>query len=349
MPRRCHFVIPGDWHTPTGGYRYDRRIGMALRESGWQLDLCTLGASFPWPDADTLTHAQAQIDALPDAALVVADGLAFGVLPELAQRHATRLRWVALVHHPLHLETGLDGTARHTLRARECQALQAARRVIVTSETTAHDLAPMGVPPERIRVVEPGTDRVPARRVAANAAVHLLCVATLTARKGHAVLLQALAGLKALDWTLHCVGSTQRDKPTSEQVQQLALELGLAERVHWHGELDEAAVAAHYAAADLFVLPSFHEGYGMVITEALAHGLPVVCTTGGALAQTLPRTAGLHVPPGDVAALREALAMLIGQPDKRARFAAGARAAAEQLPTWPQAATRFAAVLEELA
>jgi glycosyltransferase involved in cell wall biosynthesis len=221
--------------------------------------------------------------------------------------------------------------------------------VVVTSEATGRDLAPLGVPPERISVVEPGTDRVSAHRASANAAVRLLCVATLTARKGHAVLLQALAGLKALDWTLHCVGSAQRDAATADQLRRASTELGLAERVLWHGELDDAALAAHYAAADLFVLPSFHEGYGMVVTEALAHGLPVVCTTGGALAQTLPGSAGLHVPPGDVAALRDALAVLIDQPDQRARFAAGARTAAEALPTWAQAGARFAAVLERVA
>ncbi|MBC7991688.1 MAG: glycosyltransferase family 4 protein, partial [Rhizobacter sp.] len=345
MRRGCHFVIPGDWHTPTGGYRYDRRIALALRESEWQVDLCTLGDSFPWPDAATLAQAQSQIDALPDGALVVADGLAFGAMPELAQRHAKRLRWVALVHHPLHIETGLADPAREALRASECEALQAASRVIVTSEATARDLAPMGVPSERIRVVEPGTDRVQANRASTNGTVRLLCVATLTSRKGHAVLLQALAGLPALDWALHCVGSAQRDPSTSDHLRRVTFELGLGDRVHWHGELDEASLSAHYAAADLFVLPSFHEGYGMVVTESLAHGLPVVCTTGGALAQTLPRTAGLHVPPGDVSALREALAVLIGQPVERARFAAVARAAAEQLPTWPQAATRFAAVL----
>ncbi|HEX3141654.1 MAG TPA: glycosyltransferase family 4 protein, partial [Rhizobacter sp.] len=321
MPRACHFVIPGDWRTPTGGYRYDRRIVEALRESGWQVDRCTLPDGFPWPDAATLARTQSQLDALPDGSLVVADGLAFGAMPELAHRHAKRLRWVALVHHPLHLETGLGDAARATLHARECEALQAARHVIVTSETTARDLAPMGVPAERISVVEPGTDRVIAHRASVNAAARLLCVATLTSRKGHAVLLQALAGLKSLDWTLHCVGSAQRDPVTAEQLRRASIELGLADRVLWHGELDEAALAAHYAAADLFVLPSFHEGYGMVVTEALAHGLPVVCTTGGALAQTLPSSAGLHVPPGDVEALRDALAVLIGQPDERARFA----------------------------
>lgn len=351
MPRACHFVIPGDWLTPTGGYRYDRRIVESLRVQGWQVDLCTLSESFPWPDTATLVQTGEQLDALPDGALVVADGLAFGAMPELAQRHAARLHWVALVHHPLHLETGLADAERNTLRSREVQALQAAQQVIVTSEATARDLAPMGVPAERIHVVEPGTDRMPAppHRRPASSSVRLLCVATLTARKGHAVLLQALADLKGLDWTLHCVGSTQRDKATSERLQHLVIELGLVDHVHWHGELDDTGLAAHYTAADLFVLPSFHEGYGMVVSEALAHGLPVVCTTGGALAHTLPRTAGLHVPPGDVAALRDALASLITQPDERERFAAGARAAAERLPTWAQSAQRFAAVLEELA
>jgi glycosyltransferase involved in cell wall biosynthesis len=351
MPRACSFVIPGDWHTPTGGYRYDRRIVESLRQQGWQVDRCTLGDGFPWPDAATLLRTQAQLDALPDGALVVADGLAFGAMPDLAHRHAARLRWVALVHHPLHLETGLADVERDTLRSREVQALKAARRVVVTSEATARDLAPLGVPAEHIRVVEPGTDRMPAppHRTLANSSVRLLCVATLTARKGHAVLLQALAGLQTLDWTLHCVGSTRRDPATSDRLQHDCIELGLADRVHWHGELDDAALAAHYAAADLFVLPSFHEGYGMVVTEALAHGLPVVCSNSGALTQTLPDTAGLHVPLGDVMALRHALAALIGQPDERARFAAGARAAAERLPTWAQSATRFAAVLRELA
>lgn len=351
MRRTCTFVIPGDWLTPTGGYRYDRRIVEALRDAAWQVDLCPLQEGFPWPDDAALVHAQAQFDALPDGALVVADGLAFGALPELAHRHAARLCWVALVHHPLHLETGLDDASRATLLAREWHALQAARRVVVTSETTARDLMAMrAVPAERISVVEPGTDGMPLAHGSGGTGepLRLLCVATLTPRKGHAVLLQALSGLRALDWTLHCVGSAQRDPATADRLRRASTELGLAGRVHWHGELDDAALAGHYAAADLFVLPSLHEGYGMVVAEALAHGLPVLCTNGGALAQTLPAGAGLHVPPGDAAALRDALAGLIGRSDERARCAEGARAARVRLPTWAQAAARFATVLREV-
>jgi glycosyltransferase involved in cell wall biosynthesis len=349
VPRACTFVIPGDWHTPTGGYRYDRRIVLALREAGWRVELCTLGDGFPWPDAATRTDAERRLAALADGTLVVADGLAFGALPDPAQRHAARLRWVALVHHPLHIETDLAEAERSALRDQEQRALQAARRVITTSAATASAVAALGVAAERIAVVEPGTD--PATRPAAVRSsrageLRLLCVATLTPRKGHAVLLAALAGLQDLPWTLHNIGSASRDPATAARLQATSVALGLAGRVHWHGEVDEETLAGHYAAADLFVLPSFHEGYGMAVAEALAHGLPVVTTTGGALAQTLPPAAGLAVAPGDVAALRAALARLLVEPSARAACAAAAREVSAGLPTWTQAALRFAAVLE---
>jgi len=345
----CTFMVPGDWRTPTGGYRYDRRVVQALRDAGWQVQRCTLGDGFPWPDAAVRGDASRQIAALADGALVVADGLAFGALPELAHSHAARLRWVALVHHPLHLETGLAEADRRVLRQQEQRALQAARRVITTSAATARDVAALGVPADRIAVVEPGTDPVPrpaGARTDIAGGLRLLCVATLTPRKGHAVLLEALAGLQGLPWTLHNVGSTGRDPATAARLQAASTALGLDGRVHWHGEVDEATLAAHYAAADLFVLPSFHEGYGMAVAEALAHGLPVVTTTGGALAQTLPPAAGLGVPPGDVPALRAALARLLTDAAARTDCAAAARDAAARLPSWTQAAQRFAAVLQ---
>jgi glycosyltransferase involved in cell wall biosynthesis len=109
------------------------------------------------------------------------------------------------------------------------------------------------------------------------------------------------------------------------------------------------ALHAHYAAADVFVLPSLYEGYGMVVTEAVAHGLPVVTTDGGALAHTLPPGAGLQVPAGDVAALQAALQRVLTDAALREQLAAGARAAAAALPGWPQQAARFAAVLEAVA
>jgi len=368
MPGRpaCCFLIPGDWHTPTGGFTYDRRVVLGLPEAGWDVDVQCLEGTWPWPDAAALAAARACIEALADGTLVVADGLAFGAMPDVLQPHARRLRWVALVHHPLHLEAGLGDASGQRLLASETRALQCARQVVVTSRRTAMDVMALGVPVDRIAVVEPGTDRVitePAGhgvdpgtgagqdRVAA-VPVRLLCVATLTPRKGHAVLLEALAGLPmpaARAWELHNVGSLTRDPDTAARVQALAGALGLADRVHWYGEVDAARLHEHYASADLFVQHSLHEGYGMAVAEALAHGLPVLASSAGALADTLPPEAGVQVPPGDVPALRAALARLITDPGLRAQLAAGARAAAQRLPDWRLQAARFAAVLESVA
>jgi glycosyltransferase involved in cell wall biosynthesis len=168
----------------------------------------------------------------------------------------------------------------------------------------------------------------------------------VTPRKGHALLLQALGGLITLDWRLHCVGSLTRDAVTAARVQARGRELGLADRIVWHGEVDAATLAAHYAAADLFVLPSLHEGYGMVVAEALAAGVPVLCSDAGALKDTLPTEAGWRVPAGDVPALQAALRTLISDSALRRTLAEGARDAGRKLPDWPAQAARFAAVLE---
>ncbi|MCZ4314462.1 glycosyltransferase family 4 protein [Comamonadaceae bacterium G21597-S1] len=352
--RHIVFLLPGDLNALTGGTLYDRRIIDGLRRRGWRVDLVALAPGFPWPDAAARDAAAGRVAALPDGSCVVADGLAFGAMPAIAQQHAHRLRWVALVHHPLALETGLDAAQRRQLFDSERHALAAARGVIVTSVSTARALAAYDVSPERVRVVQPGTR--PVLRATARAArrrqatgISLLCVASVTPRKGHADLIDALAGLQDRHWKLHCVGSLARDPAAVHDLRARIDAHGLGRRVVLHGELGHAALQRHYAVADAFVLASHHEGYGMALAEALAHGLPVVSTTAGAIADTVPASAGMLVPPADVDGLRMALARLLDEPDWRASLAAGARAAAQQLPRWPQAVTRFAEALDVLA
>ena len=341
---RVVFMLPGPLDSLSGGYAYDRRIVAGLRALGWAVDWLVLPASFPWPDAADLDQAASQVAALPDDTLVIADGLAFGAMPAIAQHHAGRLRWVALVHHPLALETGLDAAEHDRLLESERQALAAAREVIVTSAATARGLAAFGVPAGRVHVVAPGTDAAALAEGSGGHALTLLCVATLTPRKGHAVLIEALADLQDRPWTLHCVGSTSRDAATTQALRASIAARGLGGRVHLHGEV-AAALERLYAQADAFVLPSYFEGYGMALAEALAHGLPVVSTTAGAIPDTVPAGAGVLLPPGDAAALRQALARLMDDAAWRATLAAGARAARTQLPTWPQAVSQFAAAL----
>jgi glycosyltransferase involved in cell wall biosynthesis len=341
-------VLPGDPDTRTGGYAYDRRIAAGLRELGWSVRLHSLASSFPAPDRAALADAAAQFATLPDDALVLVDGLAFGAMPDVAAREAARLRLVALVHHPLALESGLDAATRARLRASETAALAHVRAVVATSERTACDLAGWGVTRDRIVVVEPGTERAPLARGSASAAaaagkrssappVRMLCVATLTARKGHDLLLDALAPLTAHAWRLDCVGSAERSPPTASSLRLQGARLGLTDRIDWRGELPDDALAAAFDAADLFVLPARHEGYGMAVAEALARGLPVVATRTGAVPELVGEHAGLLVPPGDVDALTAALGRMLADPATRARHAAGAARVRERLPSWPDA------------
>src|SRR5690606_20471582 len=209
-------------------------------------------------------------------------------------------------------------------------------------------------PADRIRVVEPGTDRPergegPTRRPAtAHDAPRLLCVATLTERKGHAVLLDALARIADRPWRLDCVGSTARDPATAAGIRARVGRLGLDGRVVLHGEVSRARLDALYRDAHAFVLPSFLEGYGIAHADALTHGLPIVSTNAGAVPDTVG-DAGLLVPPGDADALAGAVARVLDDDALHAALSARALERGRALPTWADASARFAAALDALA
>ena len=352
------FVVPGDIRTPTGGYIYDREIVAGLTERGWRIAVHSLDASFPAPTPGALRAARATFASLADGRVVVIDGLALPGLDRLLADEARRLALVALVHHPVALETGLDPIQAERYGALERSALGYVQRVITTSQWTARTLATDGVPISRLRVVEPGVDRRKARGSSdPKAAAHpgapqellnLLCVGTLTPRKGHAVLLEALNEIRDRHWHLTCAGSLLRDAPTVAAIQHQIDRLSLRKRVSLLGDLDREALERQYARADVFVLPSYLEGYGMALAEAVAFGLPVVSTTAGAIPETVPANASILVAPGDSRALAKALALLLDDPARRAALAASARASRASLPTWATAATKFAAALDGL-
>jgi glycosyltransferase involved in cell wall biosynthesis len=303
----------------------------------------TLDASFPHPTPEALAEADAVLAAVPASETVVIDGLAYGALPAVIPPHQGRLRLVALVHHPLWLETGLDAARSEGLRRGETRALASARRIVVTSPATGQLLRDQGIPAHRIRVVVPGVDPAPAATGSTSPGVRLLCVATVTPRKGHDLLLEALAGLAHLPWSLRCVGSLDRDREWCAKILGRRSELGLEGRVKFTGALGDAELEREYRQSDAFVLATRFEGYGMVVAEALARGLPIVATRTGALPELVPPRAGVLVPPGEPRALAHTLAVLIGDGALRQRLAAGSRRAGLRLPTWDQAARTFAA------
>ena len=350
MIRHAYLALPGDLQTQTGGYVYARRMTHALRELGWQMEILSLPGAYPQPEAAARHAANALFAGLPTESLVLWDGLALGALPDVAHGHAARLRLVALVHHPLAFETGLLPRQADQLRASECEALQAVRRVVVTSDRTRKLLASYHVRSECIAVVVPGCDRAPlARRRHLSAGTRqLLCVATLTPRKGHELLLEALHTLQPAAWHLSCVGSTDRHPAHARAIRDRIAALGLADRVTLTGELSMSELRSQFLASDLFVLPTLYEGYGMAVAEALAYALPVVATDTGAIPDLLASGAGRCVPAGDIVSLTRALAELLDTPGTLASCAAAAERSRYSLPSWAEQARRLADVLESV-
>ena len=348
MVRNAAFAVPGDLATPTGGYVYDRRIIAELSLRDWRIEVVDLGDGFPYPAVATRAAACARLAALPPGHPIVIDGLAFGVLAEAAAALRASHPLVALVHHPLALESGLSAADAASLRASERSALACARHVIATSAAVARLLVDdYGVSAGRVSVVEPGTDRVlPAPRKR-EGEVKLLAVGSVIPRKGYDVLVAALARLRHLPWRLIIAGDRGRSPQTSRRLRAEIARLGLADRITLLGAVTSAELSPLYACTDLFVLPSRFEGYGMAYTEAIAHGVPVIGTTAGAVPQTVPADAGVLVAPDDVEALTATLQRLIANPHERERLAAGARAA--KFPSWSEQAALFARVLESLA
>ncbi|KPQ23648.1 MAG: Glycosyltransferase [Halomonas sp. HL-48] len=350
MNQRFSLIVAGDPAQRTGGYLYDAQIVTALRAQGWEIEVIGLDGAFP--DADT-TARQALENALaaqPEGAAVVIDGLAMGALPDVVARHGERLAITALLHHPLGDELGLSAADQQRLHRSELNALAAVPRIIVTSRFTARRLSaladdyaiPLG---GQISVIEPGVAQAPVSPAPQpGEPLRLLCVATLTPRKGQDVLVEALAGLDAGGWRCDCYGGA-RDPAFTLRVQYLIEYHDLEDSVTLHGECDSDTLEAAYQHAHALVLPSWYEGYGMVVTEALAHGLPVITTTGGALRDTLPKGAGLSVEPGDMAELQAALARFCGDAELRASLRDGALKVRQTLNDWQAAGDAFARAL----
>lgn len=343
------FAIPGDLHTPTGGYRYDREVIAAAPNMGVKLVPLALPGSFPNPSAKDLAQTRAALETVPAGRPLVVDGLAFGALPE-SLIAAIRAPIAALVHHPLALESGTPFDRAAALKASETAALAWARAVIVTSAATARTLvADFAVPERKIVVAEPGV--APAERARGSgrrAPVALLAVGAVSARKAYPVLVEALGSLRHLDWRLTIAGALDR---APDQAASLAAAIeanGLTDRVSLLGSRTEAELEADYAVADLFVMSSLYEGYGMVLAEAMARGLPIVATTGGAAAETVPDEAALKVPPGDSRALATALARAIAGDGLRRRLAEASWAAGQSLPRWTDTARCICSVLRGL-
>lgn len=351
--RRVVFVVPGSLETPTGGYVYDRRLIEALERRGWSVTVVCLAGNYPLASPAERASAAEIFDAIETGARIIVDGLALGALPQVVREQKDRLRLVALVHHPLGMETGLEAAVTAALLDSEAEALRGVAAIVTTSGTTRDALSEcFAIASERVVVARPGLDEpagTPDRATPRpNGTVTLLAVGSVIARKGYDILVGALERLEILPWRCLIIGSLDHDPSCAAALRAQIAAAGLDARVTLAGAMSAADVRARYAAADLFVQPSRLEGFGMAALEAQAYGLPVVATRAGALPEALGLGAWF-VPVDDVEALAEALGKLIANEAQRRAWSQKATKAAAGAPGWDDTAAIVEGVLLDLA
>ncbi|TVZ81853.1 glycosyltransferase family 4 protein [Streptomyces sp. BK340] len=354
--RTVHFVMPGgvdDPAAPSGGNAYDRRVCLDLPGFGWQAVRHSVPGGWPRPGRSDREVLARVLRELPDDTVVLLDGLVACGVPEVVVPEAERLRIAVLVHLPLGDETGLDAAVAADLDARERQVLRAVPAVIATSDWAVRRLVSHhGLAPERVHVAAPGADIAPLAP-GTDGVSQLVCVAAVTPRKGQHRLVEALATVTDLPWNCVCVGGLTNDPEYVAHLRELIRRHGLQDRLRLAGPQAGAELDAAYAAADLMVLTSYAETYGMAITEALARGIPVLATDVGGVPEAVGRAPdggvpGILVPPEDPAALAAELRGWFGEPDVRRRLKAAARSRRAALDGWATTARSLAGVLGRL-
>jgi glycosyltransferase involved in cell wall biosynthesis len=361
-----HFVVPDgidDPARPSGGNGYDRHVCRELGTLGWSVREHAAPGHWPQPDPGALGALAGVAQRIPDGAIVLVDGLVASAAPEVLVPQAGRLRLVVLVHMPLGHRPALgrrvpvghraaDGAADE-IRTRERAVLQAAAAVVTTSQWSRGRLLGLyPLAPDRVRVAEPGVDRAELATGTADGG-ELLCVASVTFEKGHDVLVEALLSMSEQSWRCRCVGSVDRDPELVEDLRRRALAGGVSDRLSFAGPRAAPDLNRDYAAADLVVAASRAETYGMVLTEALARGLPIVASEVGGVTEALGYGAdgirpGLLVAPDDPAALAAALRAWLGDAELRGRLRRAARERRESLRGWSSTAAALARVLAEV-
>ncbi|WP_105971208.1 glycosyltransferase family 4 protein [Streptomyces geranii] len=351
--RSVHFVMPGgvdDPATPSGGNAYDRRISLDLPGFGWQVHKHAVAGEWPRPGAEARAELARTLSDLPDGTVVLLDGLVACGVPEIIVPEAERLRLAVLVHLPLGDETGLEPAVAAELDALERTVLRAVPSVIATSDWAVRRLVSHhGLAPDRVHMAAPGADIAPLAS-GTDGVSRLLCVAAVTPRKGQHRLVEALAAVTDLPWSCVCVGGLEQDPEYVADLRALIAKHGLEDRLHLAGPQAGAQLDASYAAADLMVLTSYAETYGMAVTEALARGIPVLATDVGGLPEAVGRAPdggvpGILVPPENPAALAAELRGWFGEADVRRRLKAAARGRRAALDGWAATARSLAGVL----
>jgi glycosyltransferase involved in cell wall biosynthesis len=338
---RVAFITVGETGRKTGGYLYNARVIEGLRGRGTEVEeIVACGASPGEQRAAVRRFGSAFDPSMFD--VVVVDALARIVVAPHLDRWRSVRPVVALVHEL----PGVAGGEPDHEREHE-EPLLRADRIVAVSGHGRSVLRGRGASAGRIRVVPPGFDNVTARGLSPGSQedpVRALCVAQWIPRKRILTLVEAWTLRERPGAVLELVGESDADPDYAARV-RAAIQTAPPGSIVVSGRVDDARLGAAYASADLFVLPSRYEGYGIVYAEALACGLPVIACGVGPVPEVVGREAAILIEPDDARELCAALDLLLGDPMLRARMSAAAIRRASALPRWEDTIAGFEAVL----
>jgi glycosyltransferase involved in cell wall biosynthesis len=319
-----------------------------LRKRGFEIEEVVAGGASPEEQRTAAPRFGSTFDPSRFDAIVV-DALArIAVF-----RHLDRwLSWrpvVALVHEL----PSVAGSGSETIASERNyeEPLLRADRLVTVSDHGRNVLLGRGVSPGRIHVVPPGFDGIRVgvgSHVQRGGHVRALCVAQWIPRKGILTLVEAWTLRERKGAVLELIGETDADPDYAVQV-RAAIEAAPRGSIVVSGCVDDAALGTSYAAADLFVLPSRYEGYGIVYAEALAYSLPIIACDAGPVPDLVGRDAAVLVRPDDSEDLSAALDLLLEDSTLRVRMSTAASRRASRLPRWEHTVIGFEQVLRTAA
>lgn len=357
---RIGLLIYGSLETISGGYLYDRMLVEHLCRAGDEVEVVSL----PWRDyarhlGDNLSAAFLRRLERLDVEALLQDELNHPSLFWLNWRLKGRLKYpiLSIVHH-LRSRELRPAWQNHLYRQVERRYLRSVEGFIYNSHTTRREVEALLPAPRPHVVAYPAGDRfspqVSAEEVAHRAVepgpLRLLFLGNVIPRKGLHTLLEAISRLPSGWCTLEVVGRLDVDQAYITRIRRQAAALGLLDRVHFAGLLEDAALAERLRTSHVLVVPSSYEGFGIVYLEAMGYGLPAIGGDAGAAGEIItPGENGFLVPPGEAAVLADCLKTLCSDRLHLMRMGQAALLRFRIHPTWEQSAADVRAFIHRVA
>jgi len=348
QPLNLHFLCPGNINSLTGAHIFTKRLTDGLKKNGHHVVIHQLTNDFPFPSDNSLQETQNILNLIPPSEIIIFDNLISTAIPGLLKEMDNKERLVCLFHLPLSIYPGFSAYQREILTASEDETLSYTHNILAVGPFVENFLINHGVDKKRIILTFPGVDVFPQKKIYPTKPRKLISVANFIRSKGHVPLVKALTALKNINWILDCYGDLDQDRQYLADLQAMIRRSDLQKKIFIHGTISGKALSEAYLNADLFIHPSEFETYGIAITEALAHGIPVVSSTGGGTLSTVPATMGKFFKPDDVYGLVTLLEVLFENTEIYKKLCTEASKYKNQAIPWQKSIDIFETAMKSL-